>query len=369
MIKFLNIIILTVAFASANLPEKFKADPVKPMADNQTYGDNPYLYPCTLDTQCNNMFKSCYTENNNSTDKEDDQSYAFCACEGAGGDCTTNEDCCDNICEFNNKTSLMECAWSGGTQGSPCNKFSIGCSDGYSCHPWGIYGYCNYIAPDNNPFLYPCDSDDKCINEVHHCVKVGGDNSSYWFCGCFGGDENCTRDQDCCTNICDSGKCTSTGGTQGCFCNPRNARCAPGYDCLQWGINGVFYCNRSSNFTSTIAPTNPTTTISSDNNPYLHPCTSDRDCNNTVHECAMNGGPNSSYWFCTCYCGSGPCKMDDDCSTNICKDGVCSSTGGTQGAVCSSACSDMDQCAPGYVCQSWGNFGYCNYNPTNVSSF
>lgn len=62
-----------------------------------------------------------------------------------------------------------------------------------------------------------------------------------WFCDCWFGGQPCNVNEDCCTNICNRGRCTYSGGTQGCVCVDSLAKCAPGYNCVACGT--FSYCD------------------------------------------------------------------------------------------------------------------------------
>lgn len=91
--------------------------------------------------------------------------------------------------------------------------------------------------------------------------------------------------------------------------------------------------------------------------PFLYPCTSNSQCQNQgPGSCHMSPFNDPSTWFCDCY-WSGSCGKNSDCCTNICRNSQCATTGGTQGTLCSPQHQD---CASGYVCHPYGDYGYCD---------
>jgi hypothetical protein len=97
-----------------------------------------------------------------------------------------------------------------------------------------------------------------------------------------------------------------------------------------------------------------------DTNPFLYGCTSDSQCNNTMHRCDTDKGADSVYWFCFCWIIGDSCNMNADCCSNVCNSGVCGGDG-TQGCFCDPKDSVTYQgCAAGFVCHPWGTGGYCD---------
>lgn len=73
----------------------------------------------------------------------------------------------------------------------------------------------------------------------------------------------------------------------------------------------------------------------------------------------MSPANDPSTWFCDCfwYTQDVPCRENSECCTNICNNGQCATTGGMQGALCGP---NHQDCAVGFTCVPWGDFGYCN---------
>jgi len=95
------------------------------------YGDhNPYLYPCTLDSDCTNSLHHCLNAGS-------DPNGWLCNCRLPDGSCLNNADCCNNMCQDGN------CA-EGGLNGAVCmiGDLLIGCSSECQCVEFENYGYC-----------------------------------------------------------------------------------------------------------------------------------------------------------------------------------------------------------------------------------
>lgn len=106
-----------------------------------------------------------------------------------------------------------------------------------------------FVLLDHNPYVLNCTTAADCTNYFHDCLNADrgfGTDPNGWACVCwFVGNQNCTTNFDCCSNICQNGKCMDGGGRDGALCmgNSGNIQpCAPDCQCIPFENAGYCKC-------------------------------------------------------------------------------------------------------------------------------
>lgn len=105
--------------------------------------------------------------------------------------------------------------------------------------------------------MYPCTTDDDCMNSLsgtedggcYNGTRYGGYGSdpNGWSCACIlFGAIYCHKNEDCCSNTCQSGSCLNGVGGDGAFCRGLDGfsivPCAPGCQCIPFENFGYCKC-------------------------------------------------------------------------------------------------------------------------------
>lgn len=82
---------------------------------------------------------------------------------------------------------------------------------------------------------------------MHYMGGGYGTDPNGWFCGCtFDGNNPCTSPLECYSNICQNGRCATTGGRDGAMCMNNEGDisvvCAEGCQCIPFENFGYCKC-------------------------------------------------------------------------------------------------------------------------------
>jgi hypothetical protein len=113
-----------------------------------------------------------------------------------------------------------------GKPGDNCRDVSGTCLFDSDCCSYGCISGACVCAPK----FAPCTKSTDCCSGLR-CLNYGGNGTpgddrgdcSY---GCRKGGDGCLSADDCCTGVCDNGRCTERAG-----CTPAGERCADVWDC------------------------------------------------------------------------------------------------------------------------------------------